>query len=266
MYETPDIVPGQVTTVEGENATIAFRIPDAEDGLEYQWQVDTGSGFQNIPDTNAAKLEIVNAGAEMNGYRYRVRVGGTLQPVFISESVLLKVYPKSDFNLQNVAVMNGEDATLSIAAVGPGLSYQWYVDETGTGDQLTEIPGAVNRELELSSVSLKSNGYLYRVIVSGAGSFPYASNTIALQVYDKSDFTPHDVAVVEGQKAKLSVNGSGEGLEYQWQVDTTGSGNYENIEGANGSALILTDVSRDLNGKRYRVVVKGSPSFPLRIG
>jgi hypothetical protein len=67
--------PGNATPTDGGNTS--FSVTAAGSGLAYQWQVDTGSGFGNVPaaapytNTTTATLNITGVTTSMTGYLYR---------------------------------------------------------------------------------------------------------------------------------------------------------------------------------------------------
>ena len=69
-----------------EEESASFSI-EANNVSSYQWQVDAGSGFSNVPDNShyngatTATLTISNALGEMDGYHYRCVATGNCAPV-----------------------------------------------------------------------------------------------------------------------------------------------------------------------------------------
>ncbi|MHA7966874.1 S-layer homology domain-containing protein [Paenibacillus sp. CAU 1782] len=257
VLDSPGMQPLPVTTVEGESAVFNGPVPEPGMTLHYQWQVDFGNGFADIPDATAESLSLNQVTTDMNGYQYRLIVSGDLQTEYISEPAQLTVYPSAHFTLNEVATVTGRDAELQIEASGPGLIYIWYVDTTGTGDHFEQIDGAGGRTLTLEDVNADMNGYLYKVVVDGELHTPYSSNSMAIKVYSADAFNASPRTAIEEQDVQFYFSGSGEGLTYQWQVDT-GSGLYENINGATGATLSLTHVTTGMDGHQYRVIVGGA--------
>ncbi len=68
----------------GQATTLASNIS----GAGYQWQVNTGTGFYNIPDnsfyagTTTAVLQLKNVPSPWNGYQYRCVVNGSYSNIF----------------------------------------------------------------------------------------------------------------------------------------------------------------------------------------
>lgn len=84
--------PANVTTYEGFAGT--FSVGARGDGLTYQWQVNSGSGFLNVTGSDGtggttATFTTVNAASTMNNNQYRCVVSGTCSPSATSAAATL---------------------------------------------------------------------------------------------------------------------------------------------------------------------------------
>lgn len=70
---------------------------------------------------------------------------------------------------------------------------------------------------------------------------------------------PQSVSLCVGANHSFSVVATGLNLSYQWRLSTDGGVIYNDISGATGTTLSLTNVTVGMNGYRYRVVVSGCP-------
>ncbi len=187
-----------VTVCEGDNAL--FSITATGSGLNYQWQVDDGTGFVNVPAAapysggTTATLTITGATAAMDGYQYRVIVTGTCAPVATSGTVTLNVntLPVVVTDPVDATACAGSSATFSVGATGTGITYQWQVDD-GTGwvnltDNAT-YSGSTTTSLTVSGLTFAMDGYQYRVIVSGTCPPPATSAAATLTVSTTASWT-----------------------------------------------------------------------------
>ncbi|SEG64072.1 S-layer homology domain-containing protein, partial [Paenibacillus sp. UNC499MF] len=254
-----------------EGSPASFSVMATGMGLTYQWQVDTQSGFQNLPGETNATLSIPAASMGMNNNKYRVVVSGMGgQPVTSNEAVLtvlpiIPTFPPAiTVQPQNVPpVSEGAPAVFAVAATGTGLTYQWQED-SGMGFQ--DMPGETNAILSIPAVSLGMNDYKYRVVVSGTGGQPVTSHEVILTVIPTFRAPvikeqPAGKAVAEGGMFKLSVEASGLSLTYQWQVDT-GSG-FVGIPHETNRSLSVPSVTKAMNGFKYRVVIANPGNQPV---
>jgi len=157
-----------------EGSTLLFTITASGTGVQYQWQVNTGTGFTNLNNsgdytgvtTNA--LTIINPVVAMNGYQYRCVVSGTCSPTVLSAVATLTVHAPVVINRSpaSTEVCAGTTANFLIAASSvPAINYQWQVSTNG-GTSWTDLPGATASNLSLSSVIIVMNGNRYRCLVS----------------------------------------------------------------------------------------------------
>ncbi|MFF2158585.1 S-layer homology domain-containing protein [Paenibacillus chitinolyticus] len=265
-----DVVP---PVLEGTPAS--FSVSATGTGLTYQWQVNTGSGFVNLPGDTNAMLSIPAVSPSMNGYMYRVIVSGTGGQPVTSNGAVLNVMPMVPTfppaittQPQHVLppVLEGNPASFSVTATGTGLTYQWQVN---TGSGFLNLQGETNATLSIPAVSPSMNGYMYRVIVSGTGGQPVTSTGAVLNVQPSIPTSPPVITVqpqntpslLQGMPASFSVTATGTGLTYQWQVNT-GSG-YQNLPGETNAILTILAVSPGMNGYMYRVIVSGTGGQPV---
>ncbi len=162
-----------------EGAIGSFSLITGGTGLSYQWQVNDGSGFVNVPaappysgDTTGA-LYITGVSLSFNGYTFQCIVTGVCSPSVTSSVVTLTVneLPSVDVQPAFAETCENDDASLSITASGTGLTYQWqenqgsgYVNLISSSTYL----GVNTNILIINSATLSMNGYFYQCIVSGA--------------------------------------------------------------------------------------------------
>jgi hypothetical protein len=165
--------PSNLTRCEGESAT--FTVVSAA-ATSYQWQVNTGSGWNNITGEMSSSLTIASVTTAMNGNRYRVLVSGpcssgTSSAARLSVNSLPQVYTLtaspacstspntgtitlsssqagvryqlkngSNANIQNYK--NGNGSSLTWTGLGAGNGY--YVVATRTSTGCSSQTGTVN--------------------------------------------------------------------------------------------------------------------------
>lgn len=100
IYTAPVVVtpPSNVTTPEGSNTS--FNVNVTGNLLTYQWQVNAGSGYNNITASgtnpayagwNTSTLALTGVVLANNGYRYRCVVSGTCAPSATSAAAILSI-------------------------------------------------------------------------------------------------------------------------------------------------------------------------------
>ena len=66
-----------------------------------------------------------------------------------------------------------------------------------------------------------------------------------------------DVAGCVGETVQFSIDVSGGGVSYQWQVSTNGGSTWNPISLATASTLNLTNIQSSQNNNQYRVLIDG---------
>ncbi|HEY0101042.1 MAG TPA: pectinesterase family protein, partial [Pyrinomonadaceae bacterium] len=117
----------------------------------------------------------------------------------------------------NLVVQVGSEVTMSVAASGNSLGYQWHKD----GAPVAGNPSATTPTLNITNAQLADAG-VYTAVVSNPGG-SVASNPVTLGVSTEPvtpppsiRAQPADTSAIVNTPASLSVTAEGEGLFYQW--------------------------------------------------
>lgn len=261
LIDVSQLNPRKAQTIEGIDVTMTVPYSDSETELTYQWQVKRGSGseFEDIANANDKTLDISDVVRSMNGYEYRLIVGGELTPTYTSTAATLTVFSSDEFRLSPVSAFPGDEVVITVPIQGDEMNYQWYEMQAGEQDFIL-ISNAEGRSLTISNITSNMNGNYYRVKVDGAAHVAYTSTSALLTVLNAKEFTTKSIHTVSGQNATFSVK-EVEGLTYQWQIDN-GTGEFENIDGATLATLTLSNVTNTMDGNKYRVIIGGSLQTP----
>ncbi|RYD54443.1 MAG: hypothetical protein EOP56_19200, partial [Sphingobacteriales bacterium] len=259
------------TICEGINTT--FSVTASGTGLDYQWQVNTGSGFtdlsSNPPYSGAttATLAISNAQLSHNGYQYRCIVRGDCTPSATSASASLTVNAAPSISVQpgNQSICNGTNTSFSVTASGTSLTYQWQVDN---GSGFTNVSnagvysGVTSATLNITSATGAMSGYNYRCVVSNANcSVQTSSANLLVGASPSITSQASNKTICEGSNTTFAINASN-ATTYQWQEDA-GSG-YTNISnggaysGTTTATLSISGGTAAMSGHQYRCVVSNS--------
>ena len=164
--------PSPQTVDAGEDA--AFSVAATGEGLTYQWQVDSGSGFSNISNggvyssATKAKLFITGATAGMNGYQYRAVVTGVYPPAIYSTPAMLTVNAAPTYTV----TANPTSKNFGSLAVGYDAPAAQTVTITNTGNSSVTLtqPTSTNYTIgTLSSTKLVANGTATFTVAPKAG-------------------------------------------------------------------------------------------------
>ncbi|MCK5136464.1 MAG: PKD domain-containing protein [Bacteroidales bacterium] len=279
VQSAPDIwtQPVDETICEGDNTS--FSIFATGTGITYQWQVDAGSGFTDITGSNGGvyagwdsnTLVLTGADRTFNFNRYRIRVEGTCVPMTLSNLAILFVQTPPEIQTEPVdnTICEFENAVYSVNATGEGLSYQWQESTNGGGNWnvLSDVGfyiGSATPTLSVFNVERGYDGYMYRVIITGACGVPAQSVDVNLTVRTAPEILTQPVALTacENLPAGFGLEAQGTNIIYQWQVNE-GTG-FNNIlltdplyTGADTDSLTLLSAQPAQAGYSFRAIVTG---------
>ncbi|TAG99715.1 MAG: hypothetical protein EAZ17_07200, partial [Sphingobacteriales bacterium] len=224
----------------------------------YLWQESTDGGATWISLSNnstysnvtTATLTVSGITASMNNNRYRCIASG-ICPGISSGGALLTVNTAPFINTQPpaaVAVCNGQGTSVTVAASGTALTYQWQLSTDG-GVTYTNLANAgiysnVNTAaMSIASTTAAMNNYKYRCLLNGSCT-PAAQSlvtTLAVNTPVALVASPVNYTICENSNASFTVNVTGTAPTYQWQVSTNGGATFTNI--TNGSVYSGTTQS-----------------------
>ena len=250
--------PVNTTVCEGQNAV--FTVTGSGTISSYQWQVNTGTGFVDLPGATSATLTLPAVTVSMSGYQYQVNVFSCTAIPITSTIATLTVNSLATISAQpaDVTLCLAANASFSVTAAGTGLTYQWQYAATCAGPW-ANIAGATNATLNINGVTLANAG-AYHVVVTGTCN-TVTSNCATMVVNSPITISaqPTDVNVcLPTNTASFSVTAAGTGLTYQWQVSTDGGTTFTNIAGETNATLNLTGLTVAQNGNQYHVVLNGT--------
>lgn len=255
--------PSNVTACIGSTAT--FSVTANGTNPSYQWQVSTDGGltYSNITGANSATLTINNVDANMNQNRYKVIINNSCPSNAISNEAVLTTNTPASINTQpsDNTVCIGGTANFLVSASGTAITYQWQVSTNG-GSSYTDIVGASGPSLSISNVTATQNNYKYRVVIGSCSPSPLTSSVATLLVSNQTNIInqPANTNACTGGGAVFSINATGSGLGFQWQVSTDGGNTFTNIPGEVTSSLSLSNITTQMNNNQYRVVINNNCS------
>ena len=155
----------------------------------------------------------------------------------------------------------GSAATLSVAASGPDLAYQWQ-QSADAGSTWTHIAGATQASHTTAATTPADNGKRYRVIVSASGisvtSSAVTLSVTAVVVAPALTVQPAAQSASAPAAADFSVTASGTAPAYQWQRSSDGGITWAAIAGASAATFNTGSTDASMNGQQFRVVVSNS--------
>jgi hypothetical protein len=260
------------------SSAISMSIVASGVSLEYTWQRrrSNENSFTNVGSNSSSYSQ--TATQADNGATFRCIVtsrGSCGVNSVTSNEVRASVLAPTQISTNTPLTLSGcsgSSMSLSVAATGSNLRYQWY--RSGS-----PISGANGSTLQFTADNNSfTNGSTIYCQVIGSCGIPSTinSNTTTLSVTPGTQTSAPSptTTVCDGGTATIAVNGTGAGLTYQWQVSRNGGGSYSNVSniilantvtytGATTNTLTLSGTRSNLNGALYRCVVSGSCGSPV---
>ena len=116
---SPVAIIGQPTSTSVCSGTPASFSVTASNAGSYQWQVNSGTGFNPISGANSATLTLSNVSYALNGYTYNCIVNGQTSCTNVtSDTVTLTVTPAVVVSTSpsSQTICAGSDASFSVTA------------------------------------------------------------------------------------------------------------------------------------------------------
>jgi hypothetical protein len=251
--------PVNTSACTGNPATVTVTATGT--GLTYQWASATAVGgpFTPIGSATNASYTIPSVTITTPQF-YQVTVNSSACPGMVMSTVVqVTISQTAAIGTQPTAqtVCAGAAATLSVAATGTGVTYQWQSGTSATGPW-TNVSGATSASYNTGATTAAMNGTFYQVVVTGSCN-TVTSSAVLLTVNTAAAITtqPTAVTVCNGSTATFTSAATGTGVTYQWERSTTGpTGTFTPIAGATAANYTTPATTPAENGYYYRVVVR----------
>ncbi len=252
--------PQDLTVCAGDDAvyTASAQVGTPQTPLSVQWQVSTDGGatWTDLVDApghiNGSQTNTLTVTAQPtdDGNYYRAAYTTPCGTVYTNPARLdFYALPEITQQPQGVAVCAGQSFTLSVQAVGTGLTYQWYkYDEQGNP---VAIPGATQSTYTKLNAQEADEGF-YFVVVSNICNQPATSNTVAVVVNQPPVIQqpPVSQVVCVGADVTFTALATGTGIDYEWYKDG-------NLIASGVNTITLQNVT-DADEGTYEVKVTGT--------
>lgn len=242
--------------------------------LTYQWQQNTGGGWQDISNgaffsgTTTDSLTLLFTNTAYSGRLFRVIIEDDCGSTEISEEAEITVNQITPLaGLTDITICEGQTFSLGSGTAPATQNYQWQINaNNGSGWQDivddANISGSSTSFLLVNNTPLSFGGDSIRILISALACEPI-TNGIEINVNSGVNITtqPQDTAVCAGEDAIFFIEETG-ATGYQWQVfDGTNFidlSDNANIIGSNTDSLTLINVGAFADGAIYRLAMQSS--------
>ena len=222
--------PDNITIAETGNATFSVTV-SGDPVLIYQWQENSSSGWNNISNggkysgTDSNTLTITNVdAASYNSNQYRCVVDNDCAPATSNAAVLtVDLLAKITSQPQSLDACDGDSGkTLTIAATGTGLTYEWQYRENTSGTFVNVTTGGMTNgstTLTLPVITSAMANWEFQCVVKGTGPDD-TSNTVKINVFQPlnfDDISDETLCVGSGTHFQLNNLSGSEPYSYSWK-------------------------------------------------
>jgi PKD repeat protein len=226
----PEIATQPKDTTACLNAGAAFIVSATGTGINYQWQVNKGSGFINVVDdanfsgSTLNTLTVTNAQAAFNNYIFRVILTGTCGiPTYSNFAVLrVNIPPVITLNPVNKAACDGTGPVI-FSGNGSGIidSLRWQVFSGGIWSDVHDnaiYSGSTSQQLTLITAPLALSGNQYRLALKAKCiTINTTGATLTVNANPVVDFSAVDPIHACGN-VPLVINGNPSGGSGVWST------------------------------------------------
>ncbi|MBQ3133589.1 MAG: leucine-rich repeat protein, partial [Clostridia bacterium] len=128
--------------------------------------------------------------------------------------------------LEDVTVLSGETAKVTLGVEGEGLTYEWYYKNAGDSE-FSLTTSFTGKSYSISMNADRAGRQVYCVVTDEDG-VSVRSNVATLNMKTPLKITkqPASVSVANGKTAKVSFTATGDGLTYKWYFKDAGSSKF----------------------------------------
>jgi PKD repeat protein len=198
-------------------------------------------------------------------------------PAFLngSATVTVRENPVITDDPDDVTICEYNMTGFEVTATGTDLIYQWEVYDGTIWSDISDggtYFGSQSNNLMIFSATRSLSGNLYRVKATTCGvTATSAAAELIIETAPEIINHPQDTTICVGNDAWMDVDAVGDGLTYQWYVNT-GAGFVPvtddgiNYSGATTDSLVIMDAPSQFTSDLFRVVVSGTCGVPVYSG
>ena len=247
--------PADVMIPDGKSA--ALTVEAAGDGLSYQWYTKTASEaeFTLDPEASGNTYTVAMSGAldGMEVYclvtdQYEVSLQTQVATVKMKQPLVMIKLPVS------VTAAKGETVTVTVEAIGDGLTYDWYYKNAG-GTKFTKTTTFTGNTYSVEMSEARNGRQIYCLVTDQYGNH-VKTNTVTLTMLNPVVITkqPVDVPGIAGENVTVTVEAEGDGLTYEWYYKNASASKFIKTTAFSDNTYTV-EMSAARNGRQVYCVI-----------
>ena len=241
--------PADAAAVEGSKAVVSFKATG--EGLTYTWYYKNDGAAKFVKTTSfKGTTYSVAMSPERHGRQVYCLITDKYGTTQKTNTVTLSMdYPLSITRQPaSVSAYYGEKASVSTAAEGYGLTYQWYVKNAG--ESAFSKASAASQTYSITMNGAQNGQQVFCRVTDLFGE-SVDTKTVTLSMKNKITVTqqPADVMAIKGAKAAVSFKAEGEGLTYAWYFKDASASAFSKTTTFKGTSYSVT-MSDERDGRQ----------------
>ncbi len=242
------------------NQTYTFQVEAEGENLTYQWEYSADGGAtwtksgQTGSTTNKLEVKLL---AYRDGQMYRCVITSGQSKVTSAAAKLKLLNLKIQSQPESYKGALNDNVTFTVAAVGDGLTYQWYYRFDG-GAWLKSSGEGYNTATLKTKLLAYRDGYEYKCVITDEDGNVVESDPASMTV-KKATITvvqqPRDYVGAIGDAPSFTFAVTGNGLTYQWYYRFNGSAWMKSSNEGYNTATLKTKLLAYRDGYEYKCVV-----------
>ncbi len=245
--------PEDYTGVIGD--TVTFTVEASGDGLSYQWQLsdDDGETWRNSSTKKATYSTTLTTTNDGRAVRCVVTDSSgnseTSSAAYMKVATIEITVQPEDF-VGNL----GDTVTFTVEASGENLSYQWQLsDDSGE----TWRNSSTKKAVYSTTLTTTNNGRMVQCVIADSYGNSVVTDSATMSVAGVTiTAQPEDYAGAIGDAVTFTVEASGDGLSYQWQLSDDDGETWRNS--STKKAVYSTTLTTANHGRMVQCVITDS--------
>ena len=258
--KTPLVItqqPIDTSAAYGEKLTVTVKAKG--DGVTYQWYV------KNPGDTKYTKSSITSASytVEMNDSRngriiqcvVKDRYGNTVKSNAVKLTMKTATQLKITQQPVDTNAAKGYTAKVTVKAQGEGLTYQWWIKNSGDSVYTKSSITSSTYSVEMNEAR---DGRIVQCVIKDKYGNTVKSNAVKLTMKAATELKitqqPVSASAAVGGTVTVTVKAQGDGVTYQWWIKNSSEEAY--YKSSITSNVYQTNMTAAKDGRILRCVIK----------